>query len=62
MNIKMLKKYLVFLPKAEQFREMYDNEWTDAFTVIEKSNGKEEETIELLATVIKVKHHDKTYS
>ncbi|XP_052280423.1 uncharacterized protein LOC127878061 isoform X2 [Dreissena polymorpha] len=38
---------------AEQFREMYDNEWTDAFTVIEKSNGKEEETIELLATVIK---------
>ena len=48
------------LKKAEHFREIYDHKWTDASTVIEKSNGKIEIPIEILATVIKVRLHEKS--
>ena len=39
---------------AEQFRQLYDDEWTRAFEDLDEKFKKEEEIIDLLAGIIKV--------
>jgi hypothetical protein len=39
---------------AEKFAELYDNQWTDAFDVLEKSYQREEYVIETLLHILQV--------
>lgn len=39
---------------AERFTELYDNQWTDAFEILD--NGNEKETIGTLFKILKVIH------
>lgn len=39
---------------AERFTELYDNQWTDAFEILD--NGNEKETIGTLLKILKVIH------
>lgn len=42
---------------AEQFRELYDNEWTCAYEELQKESGKkdEEEIVKKLGKILKVR-------
>jgi len=42
------------LPQAEKFRQVYDNEWTDAFEDLHKKVLDEKETVSMLSEIVKV--------
>lgn len=39
---------------SERYQELYDNQWTDAFEVVDRTIGNEEKTIETLMDILSV--------